>query len=177
MEFGSVGGGGRYDDLVSRFTNNTVPATGVSIGLDRLLVGIQQANTFWKNNKEIENIGPVVICLFDMEPFLAKAGKKEKTAPYYNLLKMLRSAGIKSEIYSGDGSLKAQIKYADKRNSPAVILYGENEAKSGTVTIKNLKLGKEISAEAKTREDWTKDKKAQTTVKLENLVDEIKKVI
>ena len=90
---------------------------------------------------------------------------------------MLRSAGIKSEIYSGDGSLKAQIKYADKRNSPAVILYGENEAKSGTVTIKNLKLGKEISAEAKTREDWTKDKKAQITVKLENLVDEIKKII
>ena len=177
VEFGSVGGGGRYDDLVSRFTNNLVPATGVSIGLDRLLVGIQQTNTFWKNNKEIENVGPVVICIFDMEPFLAKAGKEEKTAPYYNLLKMLRSAGIKSEIYSGDGSLKAQIKYADKRNSPAVILYGENEAKSGTVTIKNLKLGKEMSAEAKTREDWTKDKKAQITVKLENLVNEINKII
>ena len=177
IEFGSVGGGGRYDDLVSRFTNNTVPATGVSIGLDRLLVGIQQANTFWKNNKEIENIGPVVICLFDMEPFLAKAGKKEKTAPYYNLLKTLRSAGIKSEIYSGEGSIKAQMKYADKRNSPAVILYGENEAKSGTITIKNLRAGKESSKEIKTREDWKSNKSAQVTVKLENLIDEIKKIL
>ena len=177
VEFGSVGGGGRYDDLVSRFTNNIAPATGVSIGLDRLLVGVQQRDNFWKNNKEIENVGPVVICIFDMEPFLAKAGKEEKTAPYYNLLKMLRSAGIKSEIYSGDGSLKAQIKYADKRNSPAVILYGENEAKSGTVTIKNLKLGKEISAEAKTREDWKSNKSAQVTVQLKNLIDEIKKLL
>ena len=66
VEFGSVGGGGRYDDLVSRFTNptNITPATGVSIGLDRLLMGVQQRDNFWKNKKGIENTGPVVICLF-----------------------------------------------------------------------------------------------------------------
>jgi len=181
VEFGSVGGGGRYDDLVKRFTNSAVPATGVSIGLDRLLVGIQQSNTFWKNNKQIENVGPVVVCVFDMKPFLAKASNesdwKKKTAPYYNLLKTLRSAGIKSEIYSGDGNIKAQMKYADSRNSPAVILYGENEAKSGTVTIKNLNLGKEVSTETKTREDWKNNQSVQKTVKLEELVDEIKKII
>ena len=175
MEFGSVGGGGRYDDLVSRFTNNIAPATGVSIGLDRLLVGVQQRDNFWKNNKEIENTGPVVICLFGANVYPSFGANEGAT--YNKILTELRSAGIKSEIYFGIGGIKAQMKYADKRNSPAVILYGENEAKSGTVTIKNLKLGKEISAEAKTREDWTKDKKAQITVKLENLVDEIKKII
>ena len=169
VEFGSVGGGGRYDDLVSRFTNNIAPATGVSIGLDRLLVGVQQRDNFWKNNNEIENTGPVVICLFEIN--------EKDIAPYYKILTMLRSAGIKSEVYSGDSSIKSQMKYADKRNSPAVILYGENEAKSGTVTIKNLKVGKESSKDIKTREDWKSNKSAQVTVKLENLIDEIKKNI
>ena len=132
-------------------------------------MGVQQRDNFWKNNKEIENTGPVVICLFEIN--------EKDIASYYKILTMLRSAGIKSEIYSGDGSLKAQIKYADKRNSPAVILYGENEAKSGTVTIKNLRVGKETSKEIKTREDWKSNKSAQITVKLENLVNEIKKII
>jgi len=167
VEFGSVGGGGRYDDLVSRFTNNIAPATGISIGLDRLLVAAQQRDNFWKNNKEIKNTGPIVICLFE----------ENKAEIYKKILTMLRSAGIKSEIYSGDNGIKAQMKYADRRNSPAVILYGENEAKSGTVTIKNLRAGKESSKEIKTREDWKSNKSAQATVKLENLIDEIKKII
>ena len=99
VEFGSIGGGGRYDGLVSRFTNNIAPATGVSIGLDRLLVGVQQRDNFWKNNKEIENKGPVVICLFEIN--------EKDIAPYYKILTMLRSAGIKSEVYSGDSSIKS----------------------------------------------------------------------
>ncbi len=166
VEFGSVGGGGRYDTLVSKFSNNPAPAIGVSIGLDRLLVGIQQKNNFFKNNK-IENSGPIVICLFDQTDM----------APYYKILNMLRASGVNSEIYTGDGGIKAQMKYADRRNSPAVILYGENEAKSGTVTIKNLNVGKISSEEIKTREDWKSNESAQTTVKLENLLDEIKKII
>ena len=179
VEFGSIGGGGRYDGLVSRFTSNIAPATGVSIGLDRLLVGIQQRDNFWKNNKEIENTGPVVICVFD----------EKQIAQYNKLLLLLRSSNINSEIYCGDGSLKAQMKYADKRNAPAVILYGDNEIKSGTVTIKNLKLGKEASAKITKREDWTNIEKAQElgkkersksfqiTTKIENLVNEIKKLL
>ena len=90
---------------------------------------------------------------------------------------MLRTSGVNSEIYTGDGGIKAQMKYADRRNSPAVILYGENEAKSGTVTIKNLNVGKKSSKEIKTREDWKSNESAQTTVKFENLLDEIKKII
>jgi len=130
VEFGSVGGGGRYDNLITRFTQSIYPATGVSIGLDRLLYAIDQ--------KKIENVkdnNPIVICVFD-----------KKQMPQYNkLLTLIRSSNINSEIYCGDGNLKTQMKYADKKNAPAAILYGDNEIKSGTVTIKNLKLGKEAS--------------------------------
>ena len=162
IEFGSVGGGGRYDDLISRFTQSIYPATGVSIGLDRLLYAITQ-----KKMEKIKDNNPVVICVFD----------KKQMSQYNKLLTLLRSSNINSEIYCGDGSLKAQMKYADKRNAPAVILYGDNEIKSGIVTIKNLKLGKEASVDLKTREDWTSSKTAQITAKVENLVDEIKKLL
>ena len=162
VEFGSVGGGGRYDDLVARFTQSTYPATGVSIGLDRLLYAVDQ-----KKKEKVKDNNPVVICVFD-----------EKQMPQYNkLLTLLRSSNINSEIYLGDGNLKAQMKYADKRNAPAVILYGDNEIKSGTVTIKNLKLGKKASTETKSREDWTSSKTAQILVKVENVVNEIKKLL
>ena len=174
VEFGSVGGGGRYDDLIARFTQSTYPATGISIGLDRLIYAIDQ-----KKKEKIKEDNPVVICVFD----------KKQMAQYNKLLLLLRSSNINSEIYCGDGSLKAQMKYADKRNAPAVILYGDNEIKSGTVTIKNLKLGKEASAKIIKREDWTNIKKAQElgqkerlgsfqiTTKIENLVNEIKKLL
>ena len=162
VEFGSVGGGGRYDNLVSRFTKSTYPATGVSIGLDRLIYAIDQ-----KEKEKSKDDNPVIICVFD----------KKQMAEYNKLLILLRASSINSEIYCGDGSLKAQMKYADKRNAPAVILYGDNEIKSGTVTIKNLKLGKRLSLEAKTREDWTNSKTAQITVKVENFVNEIKELL
>jgi len=162
VEFGSVGGGGRYDNLVSRFTKSTYPATGVSIGLDRLIYAIDQ-----KEKEKSKDDNPVIICVFD----------KKQMAEYNKLLILLRASNINSEIYCGDGSLKAQMKYADKRNAPAVILYGDNEIKSGTVTIKNLKLGKRLSLEAKTREDWTNSKTAQITVKVDNFVNEIKELL
>ena len=162
VEFGSVGGGGRYDNLITRFTQSIYPATGVSIGLDRLLYAIDQ-----KEIEKVKDNNPIVICVFD-----------KKQMPQYNkLLTLLRSSNINSEIYCGNGSLKAQMKYADKKNAPAVILYGDNEIKLGTVTIKNLKLGKEVSENVKMREDWTSSKTAQITAKVENLVNEIKKLL
>ena len=115
----------------------------------------------------IKDSYPVVICVFD----------KQQMSQYNKLLTLLRSSNINSEIYCGDGSLKVQMKYADKKNAPAVILYGDNEIKLGTVTIKNLKLGKEVSENVKTREDWTSSKTAQTTAKVENLVNEINKIL
>ena len=170
VEFGSIGGGGRYDDLVSRFTKSTYPATGVSVGFDRLLYALLQLrpdlldDSFGSGSPPNS---PVVICVFD----------KKKISEYNKLLILLRSSNINSEIYCGNGSLKAQMKYADKRNSPAVILYGDNEIKSGTVTVKNLKLGKEKSIDAKEREEWENLKDVQITTKIENLVAEINKIL
>jgi len=144
IQFGSIGGGGRYDSLVGNFGNLDCPATGISIGLDRLVYAIMQKKEF-----DIKSKKPVVICIFD----------KEKIKEYIQIQTNLRSSNISTEIYPGEGNLKTQMKYANKIGSPAVILYGENEIKSGKATLRNLKSGQEISTE------------------VENLVDEIKKII
>ena len=144
IQFGSIGGGGRYDNLVSNFGNFDCPATGISIGLDRLVFALMQKKDF-----KIKTVRPVIICVFD----------KRKTKEYIEILKKLRMSNISSEIYPGEAKLKKQMEYANKINSPAVILYGDNEIKTGKVTLKNLKSGKE------------------TSVAIESLSDEIKKII
>ena len=143
IKFGSIGGGGRYDNLVSNFGNLDCPATGISIGIDRLVYALMQKKEF-----NIKSTKPVVICTFD----------KESIKIYVDILIKLRSADISAEIYPGEGNLKKQMQYANKISSPAVILYGENEIKSGKATLRNLSSGKEIST------------------KVENLSNEIKKI-
>ena len=144
IQFGSIGGGGRYDNLVSNFGNYDAPATGVSIGLDRLVYALMQKKEFkFKQSK------PVVICVFD----------KNSMKDYINLQKILRDVGISTEIYPGESKLKKQMEYANKIKAPAVILYGEDEIKSGKPTLRDLKSGNEKSIEIK------------------ELVNEIKKII
>ena len=144
IQFGSIGGGGRYDNLVSNFGNLDCPATGISIGLDRLVFALMQKKDF-----EIKSTRPVIICVFD----------KDRIKEYISILKKLRVSNISSEIYPGEGKLKKQMEYANKLGSPAVILYGDNEIKSGTVTLKNLESGNESS------------------IKIEGLENEIKKLL
>ena len=144
IQFGSIGGGGRYDNLVSNFGNFDCPATGISIGLDRLVFALMQKKDF-----KIKSTRPIVICVFD----------KDKNKEYTGILNKLRSSNISSEIYPGEGKLKKQMEYANKIGSPAVILYGEDEIKSGKATLKNLETGNESS------------------VKIEDIVSEIKKII
>ena len=144
IQFGSIGGGGRYDNLVNNFGNYDAPATGISIGLDRLVYALMQKKEF-----KIKQTKPIVICIFD------KSSMKE----YIKLQTILRSADISTEIYPGEGKLKKQMEYANKINSPAVILYGENEIKTGKPTLRNLVSGNE------------------KTTKIEELVNEIKKII
>jgi len=144
IQFGSIGGGGRYDNLVNNFGNLDCPATGISIGIDRLVYALMQKKEFnIKSNK------PVIICVFD----------KEKIRDYINILKKLREKNISSEIYPGEGNLKKQMQYANKTNSPAVILYGDDEIKLGKPILRDLKSGKEISTE------------------IDNLSNEIKKIL
>ena len=144
IQFGSIGGGGRYDNLVSNFGNFDCPATGISIGLDRLVFALMQKKDF-----KIKTTRPIVICVFD----------KNKNKEYVGILNKLRTSNISSEIYPGEGKLKKQMEYANKIGSPAAILYGDDEIKSGKVTLKNLKSGKESS------------------ITIESLSDEIKKVL
>ena len=144
IQFGSIGGGGRYDNLVNNFGNYDAPATGISIGLDRLVYALMQKKEF-----KIKQSKPVVICVFN----------KKSMKEYIGLQIILREAGISTEIYPGENKLKKQMEYANKIKSPAVILYGEDEIKSGKPTLRNLSSGKEISIEIK------------------ELINEIKKII
>ena len=144
VQFGSIGGGGRYDNLVSNFGNFDCPATGISIGLDRLVFALMQKKDF-----KIKTVRPIVICVFD----------KSKNKEYIGILNKLRVSNISSEIYPGEGKLKKQMEYANKIGSPAVILYGDDEIKSGKATLKNLATGNESS------------------VKTEDLANEIKKLL
>jgi len=144
IQFGSIGGGGRYDNLVNNFGNLDCPATGISIGLDRLVFALMQKKDF-----KIKSTRPVIICVFD----------KKNVKEYVDILNKLRVSNISSEIYPGEGKLKKQMEYANKLGSPAVILYGDNEIKSGKATLKNLESGNESS------------------VKIEELVNEIKKLL
>ena len=111
--FGSVGGGGRYDGLVSRFRGEPVPATGFSIGVSRLAAALQHLG---KLDGKPEP-GPVVVTVFD----------KDRLADYQNMVAKLRAADIRAELYLGSGKFGAQMKYADKRNAPCVVIQGSDE--------------------------------------------------
>ena len=159
IEFGSVGGGGRYDDLVKRFNNQDCPSTGISVGLDRLIYAILQ-----KNKIKAEKKNPVLICVFD-----------EKYMDFYiKILNVLRSKNISAEIYSGSSNIKSQLKYADKRGCDFVILCGDDEVSKNVVTIKNLNVGKQMSENIKDRSEWKQSLEAQKTVAFDQLLNEIK---
>ena len=134
IQFGSIGGGGRYDNLVNNFGNYEAPATGISVGLDRLVYALMQKKEF-----KVKQSKPVVICVFD----------KNAMREYIKLQTILRDAGISTEIYPGESKLKKQMEYANKINAPAVILYGEDEIKSDKPTLRDLSSGNEKSIEIK----------------------------
>ena len=159
-QFGSVAGGGRYDGLVKRFTGQDVPATGVSIGVDRLL-GRPAAP---KGRMRGEAAGPVVVTVMD----------RDRMADYMGMVGELRQAGIRAEVYLGNPkNFGNQLKYADKRQSPVAVIQGGNEAAEGNVILKDLILGAKI-AESATLEEW-KDRPAQVEVPRADLVAAVQK--
>lgn len=160
-QFGSVAGGGRYDGLVKRFTGQDVPATGVSIGVDRLLAALQA-----KGRMQGETAGPVVVTVMD----------RDRMADYMGMVGELRQAGIRAEAYLGNPkNFGNQLKYADKRASPVAVIQGGNEAEKGTVILKDLILGAKI-AESATLEEW-KDRPAQVEVSRTELVAAVRKML
>ncbi len=162
IEIGSVAGGGRYDDLVKRFTGNKVPATGFSIGVDRLLFALNQINSKEKNNQ----LGPIIVTIME----------KKKINEYQKIVFDLRNAGIKSELYLGNPKeLGKQLKYADKRKSRFAIIVGSEEFDRDVVQIKDLELGSKISSQIKTNKEW-KNQPAQVEIKRERMIEYIKKL-
>ena len=162
--FGSVGGGGRYDGLVSRFRGEPVPATGFSIGVSRLLAALQYLG---KVESKAE-AGPVVVTVFD----------KDRIADYQQMVAKLRAAGIRAELYLGSGKFGPQMKYADRRNSPCVVIQGSDEKAKGEVTIKDLVVGAELAKLEKGREEYLqKQAQAQVSVPEAKLVDAVRAVL
>jgi histidyl-tRNA synthetase len=164
VRFGSVGGGGRYDGLVSRFRGEPVPATGFSIGVSRLLAALMQIG---KVDSKPEP-GPVIVTVFD----------KDRLADYQRMVAQLRQAGIRSELYLGAGKFGPQMKYADRRRSACVVIQGTDEKQKGEVQIKDLIVGAELAGLSKERDDYLKKQaEAQFAVPEEQLVDAVRKVL
>ncbi len=164
VRFGSVGGGGRYDGLVSRFRGEPVPATGFSIGVSRL----QAALTLIGKVDTKPAVGPVVVTVFGGE-----------IADYQKMVATLRNAGIRAELYLGNPkhSLGQQMKYADRRNAPCAIIQGSDERANGKVQLKDLILGAGLT-EIKDREEYLKKQsEAQYEVDASKLVDAVREVL
>ena len=160
-QFGSVAGGGRYDDLVKRFTGQEVPATGISIGVDRLLAALRE-----KGRIGGQATGPVVVTVMD----------KDRIGDYMAMVAELRNAGIRAEMFMGGGNMGKQLKYADARNSPVAIIEGSQERDAGIVQIKDLALGARLAANIETHADWAAQP-AQMEIRRADLVAEVKAMI
>jgi histidyl-tRNA synthetase len=163
--FGSVGGGGRYDGLVSRFRGEPVPATGFSIGVSRLAAALEYLGKL--DSKP--GYGPVVVTVFD----------RDRLADYQNMVAKLRAANIRAELYLGNPkNLGNQLKYADRRNSPCVVIQGSDEKAKGEVTIKDLIVGAELAKLEKGRDaHLQKQAQAQRSVPEAKLVEAVRSLL
>ncbi|WP_370144244.1 histidine--tRNA ligase [Bradyrhizobium elkanii] len=164
VRFGSVGGGGRYDGLVSRFRGEPVPATGFSIGVSRL----QAALTMLGQLDTQAEFGPVVVTVFD----------RDRVADYQKMVARLRQAGIRAELYLGNPkNMGNQLKYADRRNSPCVIIQGSDEKARGEVQIKDLIEGAKAAAAIASNQEWRETRPAQFSCAEADLVARVREVL
>ncbi|MEQ1610581.1 MAG: histidine--tRNA ligase [Hyphomonadaceae bacterium] len=159
LRFGSVGGGGRYDGLVARFRGEPSPATGFSVGVSRLAAAMAVSE-----GPAVE--GPVLVLVMD----------KDQLADYATLASDLRRAGVRAEMYLGSSGMKAQMKYADRRNSPAVVIVGGNEREKGVVTIKDLKAGAAAAKGMTDNEAWRAERPGQFECARGEMVARIKAI-
>ena len=168
VRFGSVGGGGRYDGLVSRFRGEPVPATGFSVGVSRLLAALKAIKSPIVTSDAQQ--GPVLVTVFD----------QSRIRDYQKMTQTLRNAGIRAEMYLGskNHNLGQQLKYADKRHSPCAIIQGSDEKARGELQIKDLAIGTQLAGEAKEREEYLqKQAQAQFAVKEDRLVEAVRELL
>ena len=149
VQIGSIGGGGRYDDLVSRFRGQAVPATGFSFGVSRLLSALERLDAL-----KTETQPPILITVFD----------KSLLGEYFKMADDIRQAGIRAEVYVGTGNITKQMKYADRRGVQLAVIMGEDELARGEVTIKDLMQGAEMAKDITSNEEWKAARPAQQTI-------------
>jgi histidyl-tRNA synthetase len=164
VRFGSVGGGGRYDGLVSRFRGEPVPATGFSIGVSRL----QAALTMLGKLDTTPEFGPVVVTVFD----------RDRVADYQKMVAALRNVKIRAELYLGNPkNMGNQLKYADRRNSPCVIIQGSDEKARGEVQIKDLIEGAKAAAAIASNQEWRETRPAQFSCREDEMIAKVREVL
>jgi histidyl-tRNA synthetase len=163
IRFGSIGGGGRYDDLVARFTGEKTPATGFSFGVSRLAAALAVS----REGQGAGERGPVVVIAFD----------EARMADYVALAAELRGANIAAEVYLGAAGMRAQMRYADRRLSPAAVILGEDEIAGGLVTIKDLDLGRQLAAGVADNKAWREERPGQVTVPRGELVGAVRAIV
>jgi len=159
VQIGSIGGGGRYDDLVSRFRGQAVPATGFSFGVSRLLSALERLGAL-----EAGSQPPVFITVFD----------KNLLGEYFKMAEEIRAEGLRAEVYVGTGNITKQMKYADRRGVQLAIIMGEDEHQRGEVTIKDLVLGAEMAKAISSNEEWKSSRPAQQSVTKDQMIKAIK---
>jgi histidyl-tRNA synthetase len=162
-QFGSVAGGGRYDNLVARFLGREVPGTGASIGIARLLAALETLDPASSRTDERS----VLVTAMDLD----------QVPEYFRIAQELRDAGIAAEVYLGKKGIAGQIKYADRRGLPAVVIAGSDELAQGTVSIKDLDLGRELSKDVEDREEWRRERPAQVTVARSEMVSTLAEIV
>ncbi len=162
IRFGSIGGGGRYDDLVARFTGQAMPATGFSFGVSRLAAAIKAGGGASDAAR-----GPVVVLALD----------GARMGDYLGLAAELRAAGVAAEVYLGSSGMRAQMKYADRRLAPAAVILGEDEIAAGVVTIKDLDLGRALSGEVADNAAWRAGRPGQITAPRHQWVSAVREII
>jgi histidyl-tRNA synthetase len=156
--FGSVVGGGRYDDLVARFTGQQVPATGISIGVSRLLSALK--------GRSESALSPLVVVLALDDPQSS-----------FKMASELRAAAIRCETYVGNKKFGDQLKYADKRGAAVAVIEGSDEKANNKVTLKDLALGAELAKNIESRADWVGNREAQMTVDRSDLAAQVRKML
>jgi histidyl-tRNA synthetase len=160
VRFGSVGGGGRYDDLVARFRGEAVPATGFSMGVSRLYAALKHLG----RTQTQKTLPPVVVLVLD----------RQHMGIYQKFTNELRAAKIRAEMYLGTAGMKAQMKYADRRGAPLVVIQGTDERERKVVQIKDLAAGADIARQIDSREEWRAARAAQIEVPESELVAAVK---
>jgi len=160
IRFGSVGGGGRYDDLVSRFTGQAVPATGFSFGVSRFASALSALKRL-----DAAKGYPLVLIV---------AAEKDRMADYFALAQEIRSAGLRAEAFIGGGNMGKQLKYADRRGADFAVIIGSEEREKGEAQIKDLKLGARLAAEITDNKTWREDQPAQFSVARGEILSAIK---